>query len=604
MSCPVLHGNSTFIPNDVNLHDTSPVDTSHKVLPQPPEASSLSVITGPAKRVIPPLVKSAPYLFSTSAVEGIEHLPRNSISGTLTGHGLHLTRKREGYEFVDTVLRPHCAARPEGERHEPLIIFLGGIPTIYLPTGESTVFNTRYLTHASPDGEISSLGFLQDVFHSGHQNALFVHAVECPGDTKASQEYKQTLNVYNAVVNDKSGGITESYTSGIYSIATSHFQEMAARSAAGEDLELGDEMHKLTLDAGGHIFMGFKTYRMSDLIREKPEVLPFFKSFVGEFGKTSTYKQLMFNEPAKQRKINEVHNKLIDCLLPLIKGNYADLLRNDKATIRGKWVQMFPEEAFPDSYEKFIAFGKNPQYQAQFRALIIDQAFVLMAASETTALPLNFLDRELMNRPDAVEKIRNEVEAFLKKDSSRTLEDLNLHHMEEFPYLSSAVMEVLRLYPPVPVINWQAREEYKATVKGREVTIPKHTFVVLDHEMANREWFGDKDGAEFRPERWLEEREGLAFKTQGFKQFLDNVRKATFFRTFSGALDTPSRTGPPRMCPGRMPAAFAMAKDTAILFHGFNVSPKKPGQVSVKRFSETTLRPAEPLNISVEPRQV
>ncbi|XP_025113229.1 cytochrome P450 3A24-like [Pomacea canaliculata] len=146
------------------------------------------------------------------------------------------------------------------------------------------------------------------------------------------------------------------------------------------------------------------------------------------------------------------------------------------------------------SYEEAQSSGKE-ELKVLSRLEVIAQATVFFVAGyETTAATLQSLAYNLALYPDVQEKIVREFEEQLG-DELPTYEDVT-----KLKYLHSAIMETLRMYPPLNSVNRMASEE--VTIKG--ITIPKGAGVMIPiaNVMKDPEYFPEPD--KFDPERFYE----------------------------------------------------------------------------------------------------
>ncbi|PVD38392.1 hypothetical protein C0Q70_01006 [Pomacea canaliculata] len=144
------------------------------------------------------------------------------------------------------------------------------------------------------------------------------------------------------------------------------------------------------------------------------------------------------------------------------------------------------------SYEEAQSSGKE---ELKGKLEVIAQATVFFVAGyETTAATLQSLAYNLALYPDVQEKIVREFEEQLG-DELPTYEDVT-----KLKYLHSAIMETLRMYPPLNSVNRMASEE--VTIKG--ITIPKGAGVMIPiaNVMKDPEYFPEPD--KFDPERFYE----------------------------------------------------------------------------------------------------
>ncbi|MGH0033095.1 MAG: cytochrome P450 [Myxococcota bacterium] len=121
--------------------------------------------------------------------------------------------------------------------------------------------------------------------------------------------------------------------------------------------------------------------------------------------------------------------------------------------------------------------------------------FLMMAAHDTTTSTLTSLTWELARHPEWQERIREESLAL--GDPCPGFDDL-----DRLPALTWAMQEVLRLYPPLPVIPRTATRDFE----WQGHTIRQGTMVVVSpiHTHVMPEWWSEPE--RFQPERFAPER--------------------------------------------------------------------------------------------------
>ncbi|KAJ3555497.1 hypothetical protein NM688_g2547 [Phlebia brevispora] len=119
----------------------------------------------------------------------------------------------------------------------------------------------------------------------------------------------------------------------------------------------------------------------------------------------------------------------------------------------------------------------------------------LVAGHETTSGMMSFALFFLAKNPEAMRKLREEIDAMIGR---RPMEVKDLNNL---PYLLAVMRETLRLSPTAPL---RAVTPYEDTVLAGKYPVEKDTTVVCGIYMAHRhpKVWGD-DAEEFRPERML-----------------------------------------------------------------------------------------------------
>ncbi|KAM3374095.1 cytochrome 93B16 [Capsicum galapagoense] len=137
------------------------------------------------------------------------------------------------------------------------------------------------------------------------------------------------------------------------------------------------------------------------------------------------------------------------------------------------------------------------------KALILD---FLTAATDTTAITLEWAIAELTNNPRVLRKAQQEIDNVIGKQ--RLVGELDAPNL---PYIQAIINETLRLHPPIPLIIRESREDCK--VQGYQIPSGSLLFVNIWSIGRNPEVW--EKPMEFRPERFLEPREGGPIDVKG-----------------------------------------------------------------------------------------
>ncbi|XP_072981067.1 cytochrome P450 CYP73A100-like [Typha angustifolia] len=141
---------------------------------------------------------------------------------------------------------------------------------------------------------------------------------------------------------------------------------------------------------------------------------------------------------------------------------------------------------------------KNGEISSENVIYIVEN--INVAAIETTLWSMEWIIAEIVNHPAVQDKIRREINDVLGD------EPVSEANLQRLPYLQAVVKETLRLHSPIPLLVPHMNLE-EAKLGG--YTIPKGTKVVVNSWWLanNPEWWAKPE--EFRPERFLEEEEGV-----------------------------------------------------------------------------------------------
>lgn len=130
---------------------------------------------------------------------------------------------------------------------------------------------------------------------------------------------------------------------------------------------------------------------------------------------------------------------------------------------------------------------------------MVDQIMTFLAAGhETTSSALQWSIYALCKYPKVQERLREEIRTCLS-DYDASI-PVTASVIDSLPYLNAFMNEVLRYWPPVPVVSRQAVRD--VVIAGHP--IPKGTVINLAAEVTNRDPnFWGPDAEEFKVERWL-----------------------------------------------------------------------------------------------------
>ncbi|KAB0791090.1 hypothetical protein PPYR_02890 [Photinus pyralis] len=125
------------------------------------------------------------------------------------------------------------------------------------------------------------------------------------------------------------------------------------------------------------------------------------------------------------------------------------------------------------------------------------QAFLFfLAGFETSSSTMSFCLYELSLNPDIQQRVRDEINAVLKKYNG----EITYDSLRELEYMSCVIDEVLRKYPPVPILNRKCVSDYK--LPNTDITIKKGVNLVIPLIGLQRDpdYFPNPD--KFDPERF------------------------------------------------------------------------------------------------------
>ena len=153
-----------------------------------------------------------------------------------------------------------------------------------------------------------------------------------------------------------------------------------------------------------------------------------------------------------------------------------------------------------DFLEKLMnARDQDPDKVTDYHIFVMGQSNVT-AGSDTTAISLSSIMWHLMTNPEAMSKLREEIDDFTAQGRCSTA--VTFQETQEMPYFQAVIKEALRMHAATGLPLWRVVPAGGAEISGR--FFPEGTVVGLNTWVAhyNEETFPRAD--KFRPERWLE----------------------------------------------------------------------------------------------------
>ncbi|XP_037939487.1 probable cytochrome P450 6d5 [Teleopsis dalmanni] len=132
--------------------------------------------------------------------------------------------------------------------------------------------------------------------------------------------------------------------------------------------------------------------------------------------------------------------------------------------------------------------------------LIAAQLFLFYVAGyETTASTVAFTIYELSQYPELLAKAKKDVEETLRKYEGK----LSYECVQDMKFLDLCVMETIRKYPGLPILNRECTEDYQ--IPDSKMVIKKGTAIIISLFGMHRDPEYFPDPMRYDPERFLEE---------------------------------------------------------------------------------------------------
>ncbi|KAL4165127.1 hypothetical protein KRP22_003858 [Phytophthora ramorum] len=215
--------------------------------------------------------------------------------------------------------------------------------------------------------------------------------------------------------------------------------------------------------------------------------------------------------------------------------------------VRDIMVRSISEKSSGDQKKNLLTLLMKDNAAADPRELQDTAVNFFIAGKDTTSFSLSWLIVMMNRYPRVLQKIREEIRSVLPTLLTGEMDAPTLEDTQKLAYLDAAVKESVRL---------QAVSTYRCTTRDTTLTdgafIKKGTVVVVSkYAAARRKGVWGEDAAEYKPERWFDEKTGEP----------KNITPPQFI-TFS--------TGP-RKCIGMRLAMLEMKTVMAVLFSRFDI---------------------------------
>nr|WNO46792.1 cytochrome P450 712K1 [Tripterygium hypoglaucum] len=336
-----------------------------------------------------------------------------------------------------------------------------------------------------------------------------------------------------------------------------YLQRVFEKAGAGEVFDVGSELMKLTNNTICRMVL---STRCSEDDNEAEEVK---KLVEGSFDLAMKMTMVAMSGPLKKvvgkyyEKEDKDINRRCDELLERMWKEHEERAKREGVDREDKdFMDILLEAYYNDKAEFKIT-------RNQVKAFILD---IFIAGTSTSADTMQWVMANLINHPDVLKKVRQEIESVVG-NSKRVVEESDLPN---FPYLQAVVKETLRLYPPGPVLPRRTNEDRK--VSGFD--IPKDLIVAFNVYAIMRDPEAWDKPNEFIPERFLS-----STKEQ-------NTQLVNFMAFGAGR----------RLCPGSTLALTLMNTAIANMVQCFDWKVGIDGDiVNMKAGTGFTLALAEPL---------
>jgi cytochrome P450 len=218
----------------------------------------------------------------------------------------------------------------------------------------------------------------------------------------------------------------------------------------------------------------------------------------------------------KTRKLNQAFEDLVAASMSIIKLRIPGLEFYRGLKGREFMIEfiggMIEEKRAGDSSDIFSHLCRTETEDGERfgdQQIIDHMSFLMMAAHDTTTSTLTSIFYELGRHPEWQERLREESNTFGS-------DHLSFDGMVQFPQVELVMKEVLRRFPPLPIIPRVNTEEFEFD----GFRVPKSSMVVISplHTHYMDEWWDDPqkfDPERFSPERAEDKRHSHSFVAFG-----------------------------------------------------------------------------------------
>lgn len=205
---------------------------------------------------------------------------------------------------------------------------------------------------------------------------------------------------------------------------------------------------------------------------------------------------------------------------------------------------------------------------------------MIFRGTDTVAVLIEWILARLVLHVDIQAKVQDELHQVVGMSRGLTEADI-----PSLVYLNAVVKEVLRLHPPGPLLSWARLAITDTIIDGHE--IPAGTTAMVNMWAICRDPEIWKNPQEFRPERFLDETEGL----------VDMLVTGTDLRL------APFGSGR-RSCPGKGLGLTTVSFWVALLLQEFKLGRCDGYEVDMSEVLKLSCEMATPLRVSLRSRKV
>ncbi|CAF2081517.1 unnamed protein product [Brassica napus] len=254
------------------------------------------------------------------------------------------------------------------------------------------------------------------------------------------------------------------------------------KAARNEAVDVGEEMMKLTNNTICRMIMGRKCSEEDGEAEQIRSLVTESHGLVRKFLIASTVGRLLKKVGILlfEKEIMEVSQRYDELLEKIIKEHEENPNQKEDRDM----VDVLLDVCADDNAE--FKISRN-----QIKALFVE---LLLGGTDTSAQTTQWIMAELINHPEILKTLREEIESVVGK--TRFVQETDLSNL---PYLQAVVKEGLRLHPHSPILVRTAAEGCKIG----EFYIPQNTTMIINSYAVMRDPDSWEEPDEFQPERFM-----------------------------------------------------------------------------------------------------
>ncbi|XP_027347791.1 licodione synthase-like [Abrus precatorius] len=269
-------------------------------------------------------------------------------------------------------------------------------------------------------------------------------------------------------------------------------QILALKSKANESVNLTDALLRLSNNVISQMMLSIKSSGTDGEAEQARALVREVTQIFGEFN-VSDFIGFFKNMDLQgfEKRATDIHRRY-DALLEKVISDREESRKKAKDTNGEE-----SEEKLKDFLDILLDVAEEKDCEVKLtrnhiKSLILDY---FTAATDTTAITVEWTIAELFNHPKALKKAQEEIDRVIGNKRLVCEEDI-----PNLPYIHAIIKEIMRLHPPLPMIMRKGTKD--CVVNGN--MIPKGTIVCINMWAMGRDPKIWENPLQFKPERFVE----------------------------------------------------------------------------------------------------